>query len=237
MYIGTSATSPNGTFEVSVLVNGRKQPLFVRRFDGRVFVVGPHGQAYTLQVRNLTSGRIEVLNSVDGRNTLKDEPGDKIANRGMVFGSNASDEFKGFRLNNEGVRDFVFGTPERKEFTIAQQATGHTDNVGVIGFAAYRERPSMSYRDAGFEGLEVPRSFGGGATKGMTRGGSYGTEMGGYTEHRVGTTEFTRNGSVAEELVIGYASEQELRDQGIIAPPEANPFPGIGTGYAKYVQH
>ena len=243
MFIGNIARSLRDTVEVSVLVGGVEQPLYRRPWDGKIFVAGTPGQPYTLRVKNLVSGRIEVINTVDGRHTLDDEPGDIQRNRGLVFGGHSTGAFSGWRISDQQTREFIFGSPER---SIAAQATGSTENVGVIGFAVYRERPHYdqpAFRGATRGGLE---SFGTtrGATKGgpatfggesyATRGGSLGTGMGATQDDRVGHTSFNRDGTEPDMLVIGYETEEVLRMQGIIAPAEANPFPGAQTGYVKY---
>ena len=66
-------------------------------------------------------------------------------------------------------------------------------------------------------------------------GGSLGTGMGDVLEDRVGHTGFDRDGAAPDVLVIGYETEEVLRSQGIMVPVEANPFPGVKTGYAKYL--
>ena len=64
--------------------------------------------------------------------------------------------------------------------------------------------------------------------------GTLGAAMGALRKDRVGTTTFTRDGNEPDVLVIGYDTEESLRAQGILNPPEANPFPGAQTGYANY---
>lgn len=92
---------------------------------------------YAIRIRNLRTGRIEVITSVDGRNTLKDEAASSASNTGLVMGSYSSYDFAGFRQNDNEVSRFVFCDPGK---AVATQATGSTENVGVIGIAAYRER-------------------------------------------------------------------------------------------------
>lgn len=136
-----SVPAPANLIEVSIRIDGVSQPLYRRATDGALFTVGVPGQAYTLGVRNMTMGRVEVITAIDGRNTLKDEAGDAKRNEGLIFRAWASGEFSGWRINNDETRQFVFGEPER---SVAAQATGDVSNVGVIGFAAYREQPSWS---------------------------------------------------------------------------------------------
>ena len=176
---------------------------------------------------NLSIKRIEVINTVDGRNTLREEPGDAHQNRGLVFSSRSEGNFSGWRLNNDETAEFVLGSPDH---SVAAQATGSTNNVGVIGFAAYAERRSL------FEDFELGATRGGGTYKGVTRGGSLGTGIGDVQSDHVGTTSFMRDGDKPDILVIGYDLREVLVAAGIITPPEPNPFPGTETGYRKYVK-
>jgi len=230
MYVGTSLK--NDLIEVEVRVDGRPQRLYRSTVLDRVFVVGRPGQVYTLGVRVLGHGRVEVLNSVDGRNTLKDEPAVMTKITGLVI--RGAGEFTGWRVSDQETRQFMFGNPAQ---SIAAQATdGDTSNVGVIGFAAYAEYNYAGYRSA------APDLLGGGgyrgATRGLesmgaTRGGSIGTGAGATISDRVGTTHFERYGA-AQELVIGYDTEEVLRELGVLRPALPQAFPAEDTGYAKY---
>lgn len=256
MLVGKTVRDTGNTIEVAVLVNGIEQPLYRRPWDGKVFLASTPGDVYTLRVRNLTHGRLEVLNSVDGRNTLKDEPADARASYGMVVRGGSTFEFDGWRLNDHQADDFVFGNPT---YSISAQATGTTSNVGVIGFAVYREKqlrrqPDLlggNYRDGwdeplgeplgGLEAIYAPGTtrslpsedgLRGGAP--MAVGGSVGTGKGATHESRVGRTDFDRTPGNPEKLIIGYDTEEVLRKAGIIAPPEPEAFPGIPSGYGRY---
>ena len=234
MLTGTTARSPHGTVEASVLIGGIPQPVY-RRTDSALFVAGVPGSAYTLRIRNLTAGRIEVLTAVDGRNTLKDEPADHRASTGMVFGAHASGDFTGWRVSDDETREFLFGAPER---SVAAAATGSAANAGVIGFAAYREREQPSYlrsEPAAFASAD----FGGDL---VTRGGSksasasrgLGTGIGESQHDHVGRTSFTRASGEPDILVIGYDTTEALAAMGVLGPAEPQAFPGAGTGYEKY---
>ena len=144
MHAGTTARSPRATIEVAVLIAGAAQSLY-KRADGALFVAGVPGQPYALRVRNLTGSWIEVITSVDGRNTLKDERADQHANGGFAVPACGFYDFTGFRLDDGTVREFVFGSPGRLERTVAVQAAGSTANVGVFGFAAYCDREYRPY--------------------------------------------------------------------------------------------
>ena len=229
MHTGTTVRTPAGTAEISVLIDGAPQPLYRHPAGGRPYVAGVPGQAYTLRVRNLTGGRIEVISTVDGRNTLKDEPGDRAQNKGLVFAAHSAGEFTGWRVSDKETREFIFGEPSR---SVAGQATGSEANTGVIGFAVYRER---SYGTTWTSNISVPvaavADWGG---EPVMRGSSLGTGIGERREDRVTPTSFTRATTEPDVLEIGYETEHILHQWGLIGPPQPDAFPGIGTGYERY---
>ncbi len=210
----------------------------IHHVNGRHYVAGNSGTAYELSVRNLTPNRIEVVNTVDGRNTLKDEPGSPT-NRGMVVPGYGLWTIKGYRLSDATIRKFLFGTPTG---SIAEQATGSVANVGIIGFAVYREK---HYDDGLVTAVAPPaiyRGVRGVASASLsTEQSSLGTHMGEQVYDPVTRTSFDREGD-PDVLVIEYDTYEHLRDRGIIQPdyetsttaPRPNPFPGSTTGYEHY---
>lgn len=239
--IGTTVASRHKTFEVSVLMAGVPQILFQRPSDQAIFVAGVPGRAYTLRIRNLSWGRIEVVNTVDGRNTLKDEPGDARNNRGLVFYGGQTGEFTGWRTNDNETREFIFGNPEH---SVAAQATGSAANVGIIGFAAYTEKvPPPVYEAPVYRSYPGGQSFnymGGGPVATASAGGpepmtrGLGTGIGETRNDAIGRTDFIRIGA-PEILTVGYDTEQALAIMGVgIAYSEPDAFPGMGTGYEHY---
>jgi hypothetical protein len=241
MQAGKTAKSPGGTFEVAVLIGGRPQDLY-RRHDGQLFVAGAAGESFTLQVRNLAHGRAEFLTSLDGRNTLKDETADKYANTGLVLPGLTTTQFRGWRVTDYVVREFVFTFPEK---SVAAVATGSTANTGVIGFAVYQEkrRERPAYEVYAVASAGPPVSYGGVATRGMSldssnAGGgsqaSLGTGIGDRVQDHVGRTEFTRAPGEPDVLVIRYDTREALEAAGVIQVDEPSAFPGAETGYAQY---
>lgn len=235
-----SVTTP--VMEVSVESGGSPLRIY-HRDDYRL--AGEPGAAYAVRVRNLTSGRIEVLLSVDGRNTLKDEDAG-FGNAGMVIPEYEAYSFPGWRLDSEGARDFLFGAIGD---SVAAQA-GDASNAGVIGIAAWQEKiriplgnswnlPDYEYRQSirGYatdvfysssRGMPVIASIPvAGAAAGMDAG--MGTGIGGYRTDKVGITTFQR-GEGPDIAVIRYASYESLKRAGIIQP---DPFPAK-TGHARY---
>lgn len=247
-----SLRSPHGFIEVTVIPLGSHAGLPVyKRLDGRPFVAGVPGTAYTLLVRNLSGSRIEVIASVDGRNVLKDEPAHPHDCRGLVIAANGQYLFPGWRFNDDETGDFVFGTPAA---SVAAQA-GAPAHIGVIGFAVWTEQYKSSY--SGLEKAAVAAgaaSYGspvlrGGTAKsameysiGATRGSesyaasSIGTGIGERRHNPVGRTEFQRSPLTEPDILeIGYDTEEALLERGIIRPLDPQAFPGSPTGYDRYL--
>lgn len=234
MYFGNKFV--RGPIEVSVRVNGKDQPIY-RAADDKLYVAGTPGQVYTLHVRNLLIDRIEVINTVDGRNTLKDETGDCYKNRGLIFAGGSEGDFSGWRVNNNETRQFVFGSPDR---SVAQQATGSSENVGVIGFAAWRQyKPQWTYTyNAGvpFVGAGMQSAAVASASAGEPTPRTLGTGIGATQEDRVGTTTFNRESGSPDIIVIHYDTLEALQAQGgIVTPRPPSAFPGSNVGYENYV--
>lgn len=236
MHIGTTAQSPNGTIDVAVLISGTPQPLY-RRSDGKIFVAGVPGCAYTLRVHNLTAGGIEVLGSVDQRDITEDRPADIHATGGYLLAAYETQEFPGWRVSDRETRDFVFTFPSA---SVAAQATGSAEGVGVIGFAAYREyRRQPSYLSVRRVGAIAQAAAPAGGAMNVIEDSApaerdLGTGIGQAREHRVRRVHFTREPGEPDLLEIGYATEASLRSQGILGPREPEAFPGRNTGYEKY---
>lgn len=220
MKIGTSVKDNENIISLEIVVGGQPQPLYRRYGDGKVFVVGGVGQAYSLRVRNLTGGRIEVATAVDQRNTQTDEPAITGRTRGLVIGGYCYHTFQGWRLNDRQVNRFVFAAPGG---SIANQATDSTSGVGIIGFEVYREQyiPPGMYPSCGPGAGYVPglmlETFGDplSSPAAETAGPQLGTGMGATASEPVGTTRFTRSGGPST-LAIGYNTFEALQAMGLI---------------------
>lgn len=232
-----SAAMPRGTAQVSVIIDGTQQPLF-RRADGRLFAAGVPGRPYTLRVRNTTGGRIEMIVTVDGRHVLKDEPGDLQACHGLVIPAYGDYDFQGWRISDDQTREFLFGEPA---VSVAARATGSTANIGVLGFAAWREKSDFYLGSIATASAGPPVTYGAASgeilrSANVSARGTLGTGIGALQDDHVGRTDFTRTGS-PDILVIGYDTETVLRERGIIGSPDPIAFPGTATGYEKYATH
>lgn len=223
--------------EVAVVMNYSRQPLYRRPTDGQHFVAGVWDSQFQLEVRNLTNERIEVLNSVDGRNTLKDEPADLRECRGMIVGPRDTWTIAGWRLNNDEIGEFFFTDPTA---SIERQATGGNKNAGIFGFAVYTEQqPEWRSQNPGPMRGSVSRGAGqmrGSHQESVSMGADLGTGMGAVKSDRVGVTTFQRAQSQPLEVItIQYRSYEWLVRNNVIVPDEPNAFPGTGTGYGNYL--
>ena len=123
--------------EIVDRTDNRSLPVYAR--DGRQWIVGTPGHEYTLRMRNTTGARVLVVASVDGVNIVTGETASP-AQSGYVLDPYASAEIRGWRKSLSRIAAFYF-----TELPDAYAArTGRPDNIGVIGFAVFRERPRLS---------------------------------------------------------------------------------------------
>lgn len=111
-------------------------PLRTFEHGAELFVLGGHGQRYTIVLRNQTGRRVEAVVSVDGRDVVSGGVGDFVRERGYVLGPYATLRIDGFRRSFEEVAAFRFSTPEGSY----SSRLGTPENVGVIGAAFFPER-------------------------------------------------------------------------------------------------
>ncbi len=205
-----------GPINVSIVDNtGRSLPLY--RHNGRYYVKAVHGLEYTIVVDSDIAGRLEVLASVDGRDTLKNAPADLLFSDGLIISHHAHYVVPGW--GEKATSPFIFTAFDRQ--TVATRATGSTQNLGVIAVAAFREFEAPRIQHfSNFRGTTkggpVLESYSLGSP---TRGAGMGTGMGNRVDHRdLGTTHFTRaNQFTPDALVEIYAMpEWWLIEEGIL---------------------
>jgi hypothetical protein len=127
---------PARLVDVEVIDRTDGQSLPTYRHDGRSWIVGTPGHEYALRIRNLTGGRVLAVASVDGVNVISGDTA-APAQSGYVLDPYGSVEIAGWRKSLERTAAFYF--TEIPDSYAAR--TGRPDNVGVIGVAAFRERP------------------------------------------------------------------------------------------------
>lgn len=236
-----------GDVHISVHVDGKPVPIYLAA-DGMPFIEGIPGKPYYLYIENKTSGRLEILSSVDGLNTLKKEPANWRSNRGMVVDGRAVWKNLGWRLNDNEVAEFKFADLES---SIATKA-GEPQNIGVIGIATFAEKSYVRpISDSGYS-----KSFGGARGMSMNSMGSMkggggdatmdwmetsrersvdvGTGAGEQRQDAVGRTSFTRATDRPSTLIeIQYRTRPTLEKLGLLRTyPQA--FAGEDeTGYRE----
>lgn len=114
---------------------GRPLPAF--EVASRNYVVGEHGQLYTIEVQNHTGSRIEAVATVDGLDVVDGEPG-AFGKRGYVIAPFDTLQIDGFRRSMDTVAAFRFGSV-RDSYAGRK---GKARNVGVIGVAFFHEQGS-----------------------------------------------------------------------------------------------
>lgn len=239
---------------IEIWSQDRAQPIYSQA--GRLYVPATKGESYEIVVQNKTGSRILVVESVDGRNVLKDEPA-SVSGEGMVLRAYGSWRNQGWRLDDDTVRKFVFTDAQS---AIATQA-GAGESLGVIGIAVFREK--QDWRDYNFipkyppawlrvhsrmtfsadRGLPTPDVLEEASINSLSDE-RIGTGMGEEIRDHVGRTHFERNSLQPETRIeIYYRSFEWLKANGIISESYSvgatSAFPADGpdeTGYRKYVK-
>lgn len=103
---------------------------------GKRFVVGKKGKNYAVEIRNLTSSRLEVVLSVDGLDVM-DGQSASFKKRGYIIGPHEKLEVKGFRKSYDKVAAFEFSTVSGSYSNLRH---GVARDVGVIGLAVFAEK-------------------------------------------------------------------------------------------------
>ena len=226
-----------GGVDVAITVDGLPLPIYEK--NGRNWIAGEPGKAYAIVVRHRTSGRIEVLESVDGRDVLKDQVA-SLSNKGMIITNEWTNH--GWRIDDNTTRDFVFSDPGS---SIAAQATGSVANVGVIGVAIFAEkapfyRASSQYSRASGQSvmgdLPVEDSAFSGITVKSLSAADLGTGMGAARNDHVGHTTFERSSEYPTMVEIQYRSMAWLLENGIVDPQLPSAWSGGDTGYGRYAK-
>jgi hypothetical protein len=120
------------TFEL-IDDGGRVLPTFLHR--GRTYVLGTAGVRYRVRIRNDSGRRAEVVVSVDGRDVIDGGPS-SLEKRGYLLDAHGEAVIDGYRLSQDAVAAFRFGTVSRSYAALE----GDARDVGVIGVAVFPER-------------------------------------------------------------------------------------------------
>lgn len=122
-------------YEVSVLSDayGGERETFYK--NGRYYVLGVEGEAYSIHVTNPTDRRVEAVISVDGLDVVDGENGD-MRKRGYIIAPYGELNVSGFRTSLSDVATFRFASVGNSY----AGRKGKARNVGVIAVAIFEEQ-------------------------------------------------------------------------------------------------
>jgi hypothetical protein len=226
-----------GPFGLSVLVGGN--PAREYGHDGRTFIAGAPGREYTIRIVSKAARRVKAVVSVDGLSVIDGKPA-SVNGSGYILEPWSALDIPGWRLTDEQVARFLFGTPE----TSYAASQGKAENVGVIGAAFFDEVPRpaptgdvLSSFDGGIlrsKGPGVARGGSGGKVTTTGVGGSLGTGFGVRTDHAITRVEFKARPTPATTIEVRYEDSAILRGLGVDVIDETtaihtpNAFPAEG---------
>jgi hypothetical protein len=105
--------------------------------NGRKWVEARPGTEYVLEIKNNNYDRYLSVVSVDGLNVISGDTAELKAEDGYVLNAKQSLKISGWRTSMDKVRKFVFS---EKSDSYAKKLGASTANVGVIGFAFFKEK-------------------------------------------------------------------------------------------------
>lgn len=123
------------SLDVNILVNGSRCKQY--HHDGKIFIEAKDGSEYTIEIKNNDWKRVLAVCSVDGLDILNGKKA-KENNPGYVISGYNTGKFDGFRVSNEKIAKFVFGS--KGGSYAASKEDGSEKNVGVIGVRIFSEK-------------------------------------------------------------------------------------------------
>jgi hypothetical protein len=133
--------------DVRLLIKGR--PITEYFHNGSTFVEGRDGSTFEIELTNRNQFRVEAVISVDGLSVLDGkEAGEKSS--GYLLEANETLRVPGWKLDNQTAAEFFFAG---KSKGYAAQSTGSSQNSGVIGVLAFKEK--SQYRDVGSNTMQA----------------------------------------------------------------------------------
>ena len=244
----TGASAHQGLASLEVFDRDTGQVLQTYSKDSRRLVAGRPGARYALRVRNLTPNRVLVVLSVDGVNVISGETAD-WRQVGYVLDPGRWADINGWRKSGTEVAAFEFAAIERSYAAL----TGRPGNVGVIGMAAFRERPApppapvappiAARSENRAADAAEPSALGSAQSSAREKsaaaeaaGGKLGTGHGQREWSVSQRTSFERATSQPEQVTqLEYDSHERLVAAGVIADPYAyarpRAFPSNPPGF------
>ncbi|MDP1691464.1 MAG: hypothetical protein Q8L49_05865 [Burkholderiaceae bacterium] len=226
----TSAQAHQGLVGLEIVDRDSNQVLPTYAKDGRQFVAGRSGARYALRLRNLTHARVLVVLAVDGINVISGANAD-WQQVGYVLDAGRSYDINGWRKSGSEIAAFEFAPIERSYAAL----TGRPGNVGVIGVAAFRERPQPApagmapARSERRADAPAPGALGAVESSAMEKsaatdatGSRLGTGHGQREWSVIERTDFVRASATPDQVrEIEYDSRERLVAAGVIAEPQA----------------
>lgn len=218
--------APHGTYSVEIVTAGAVRPTW--DWGGERWIEGRLGERYSIRIYNRSSGRVEAVASVDGRDAIDGQPANG-SKRGYVIDPWGSVEIDGFRLNMQDVAAFRFTTVP--DSYASRMGTPWT--VGRISVAFFPERyvppPAPVRPYSRYQRREAPSSEGAPTDRAAPRAGAQGlgTEFGERRWSPVHETSFVRQNAwnPSSRVTLRYDDRQGLCNRGIDALCEWRPQP------------
>jgi hypothetical protein len=228
--------------EMQVIDRTTGSTLRVYEHRGKHYVVGEPGHEYAVSLTNRDAGRLMAVGSVDGVNIVSGDTA-AVDQNGYVLAPRQSFTINGWRTSLQTTAAFYFTTVQDSYAA----RTGRPDDLGVIGFALFRENtrccdgwaaPRVEEQRARPEAdAAAPPSASAkseaSASARAQRDDRVGTGYGRNEYSYVTYTDFEpASPRPSEMLTLYYDSYENLRRKGVIParsrwqPREPRPFPG-----------
>ena len=226
--------------DVQVIDQTTGSTLQVYEHRGRHYIAGEPGHEYAVSVTNREGGRLMAVGSVDGVNIVSGDTA-AVDQNGYVLAPWQNFVIDGWRTSMQTTAAFYFTTVADSYAA----RTGRPDELGVIGFALFREKsqpaPCCSWWDrrakqeSDAAASEAPAPAAKAEAQGSARApreDRIGTGYGRSETSQVAYTDFEPASKSPNEMItLYYDSYQNLCKKGVIrtTPPRSHdpqPFPG-----------
>ena len=208
-----------GQVEIIDTQTGRSLPVY---FDnGRHYIAGVPGRAYSIRIKNRTRADLLAVVSVDGVNVVTGETA-AVNQGGYILHRRQRFDISGWRKSLEQVASFYFADLD-DSYAVR---TGRPDNVGVIGVAWFRPRVDAPFVEGFAAPGEPPAPAAGKSESRSDSAERLGTGHGHRIESVVRYGQFERASEVPDEIVMFYYdSRANLIARGVIPGPGPGPQP------------
>ena len=124
-------------YEVEVLVNGHPVKEYYK--DGSVYIEGRKGVRFSIRIKNNGYGRIFAIPTIDGLSVINGKDANYDSPGYIINGYNSL-TIDGWRTSDSEIAEFYFSS-QRDSY---RKRIGKNGNLGVIGVAVFREKPTYS---------------------------------------------------------------------------------------------